>query len=99
MDYAETAVKTVRRRRRPSDRVLFWTQPRPDVVSTTFPPEREASKLELLIVIVVILLLLGSFGPRAGWYGTTGMLWDVVSLILFVVLIVVVLQLLGVAFS
>ncbi len=52
--------------------------------------------MEWLIIIVLVVLLLGSFGPRAGWYGSANVLWDVLGLILFVVLLFWILSLLGI---
>ncbi len=52
--------------------------------------------MEWIIVIVLVLLLLGAVGPRAGWYGTAGVLWDVLSLIVAVVLVFWLLSVLGV---
>jgi hypothetical protein len=52
--------------------------------------------MEWILVIVLVLLLLGSVGPRAGWYGTANVLWDIVGLILVVVLLFWLLRILGV---
>ncbi len=52
--------------------------------------------MDWLIVIIVVVLLLAAVGPRAGWYGTAGILWDIVSLILVVILIIWLLRLFGV---
>jgi hypothetical protein len=51
--------------------------------------------MDVLILLVLVLLLAGAFGPRAGWYGTAGVLWDVLSVILLLVLVVWLLRLLG----
>lgn len=52
--------------------------------------------MEWVIIIVLVLLLLGALGPRAGWYGTAGGVWDILSLILVIALIVFLLNALGV---
>ena len=52
--------------------------------------------MEWVILIVLIVLLLGAAGPRAGYYGTASSLWDVLSAIIAIALIVWVLDLLGV---
>lgn len=52
--------------------------------------------MEWIIVIVLVVLLLGAFGPRAGWYGTAGVLWDILSLIIVIALVIFILNLLGV---
>ena len=52
--------------------------------------------MEWIILIVIVVLLLGALGPRAGWYGAAGALWDVISLILVIALIVWLLDLFGV---
>ena len=52
--------------------------------------------MEWIIVIVLVLLLLGAVGPRAGYYGTASPLYDVLSLLVLIGLIVFVLDLLGV---
>jgi hypothetical protein len=53
--------------------------------------------MELILVIVLVVLLLGALGPRAGWYGTAGVLWDVVSLIIVVLLVLWLLNILVLA--
>jgi hypothetical protein len=52
--------------------------------------------MEWIIVIVLVLVLLAAVGPRAGYYGTASPLFDVLSLLILVALIVFVLDLLGV---
>ncbi len=52
--------------------------------------------MEWIILIVLIILLLGAVGPRAGYYGTASPLWDVLSLIIAIALIVWLLDLFGV---
>jgi hypothetical protein len=52
--------------------------------------------MEWIIVIVLIVLVLGSVGPRAGWYGTTNVVWDILGLILFLFLLYWLLRVLGV---
>ena len=52
--------------------------------------------MEWIILIVLVILLLGAVGPRAGWYGAAGVLWDVLSLIIVIALIVWILSLFGV---
>jgi hypothetical protein len=49
--------------------------------------------VEWIILIVLLVLLLGAIGPRAGWYGAAGALWDVLSLIIFVALLIWILTL------
>ena len=51
--------------------------------------------MEWIILIVLIVLLLGAVGPRAGYYGTASPLWDVLSAIIAIALIVWLLDLLG----
>jgi hypothetical protein len=53
--------------------------------------------MDIIILVIVLILLVGAFGPRAGWYGTSSTLWDLLSVILFIVLVVWLLRLLGVA--
>ena len=52
--------------------------------------------LEWIIVIVLVLLLLGAVGPRAGWYGAASGLWDILSLIIVIALVLWLLNVLGV---
>ena len=52
--------------------------------------------MEWIIVIVLVLVLLAAVGPRAGYYGTASPLYDVLSLLVLIALIVFVLDLLGV---
>jgi hypothetical protein len=52
--------------------------------------------LDWIIIIILVVLLLAALGPRAGWYGTTSGLYDIVALILLVVLVFWLLEVLGV---
>jgi hypothetical protein len=52
--------------------------------------------MEWIILIVLIVLLLAAVGPRAGYYGTASPLWDVLSAIVAIAVIVWLLDLLGV---
>jgi hypothetical protein len=52
--------------------------------------------MEWIILIVLIVLLLAAVGPRAGYYGTASPLWDVLSAIIAIALIVWLLDLLGI---
>lgn len=52
--------------------------------------------MEWVIVIVLVLLLLAAFGPRAGYYGTASPLYDILSFLILIALIVFVLDLFGV---
>lgn len=52
--------------------------------------------MDWIIIIVLVVLLLAAVGPRAGFYGTAGALWDVLSLIVVIILVVWILRLLGV---
>jgi hypothetical protein len=52
--------------------------------------------MEWIIVIVLVVLLLGAVGPRAGYYGTASPIFDVLSLLILVGLVLFVLDLLGV---
>ncbi len=49
-----------------------------------------------IIIIVLVVLLLAALGPRAGFYGTAGAIWDILALIIVIALIFFVLRLLGV---
>ena len=51
---------------------------------------------EWIILIVLVVLLLAAIGPRAGYYGTASPLWDIISLIVFIAVVVWLLDLLGV---
>jgi hypothetical protein len=57
---------------------------------------KEELTVEWIIVIVLVLLLLGALGPRAGFYGAAGALWDVLSIIIFIALVIFLLNLLGI---
>jgi hypothetical protein len=52
--------------------------------------------MELIVLIIVVVLLLAALGPRAGFYGSAGILWDIISLILVIILIFWLLRLFGV---
>jgi hypothetical protein len=52
--------------------------------------------MEWIIVVVLVLVLLAAIGPRAGYYGTASPLYDILSLLIVLALIVFVLDLLGV---
>ena len=52
--------------------------------------------MEWIILIVLVLLLLAAVGPRAGYYGTASPLYDVLSLIILIAVVVWLLDLLGV---
>jgi hypothetical protein len=52
--------------------------------------------MEWIILIVIVVLLLAALGPRAGFYGAASAMWDVISLILVIALIVWLLDLFGV---
>ena len=52
--------------------------------------------MEWIILVVLIVLLLAAVGPRAGYYGTASPLFDVLSLIIVIGLILWLLDLFGV---
>ena len=52
--------------------------------------------MDWIIIIVLVVLLLAAVGPRAGFYGSAGVVWDLLSLIVAVILLVWILRLLGV---
>lgn len=52
--------------------------------------------MEWIILVVLIVLLLAAVGPRAGYYGTASPLFDVLSLIIVIALILWLLDLFGV---
>jgi hypothetical protein len=52
--------------------------------------------MEWIIVIVLVVVLLAALAPRAGYYGTASPLYDVLSLLIALALIVFVLDLLGI---
>jgi hypothetical protein len=54
------------------------------------------NKMEWIIIIVLVVLLLAAAGPRAGYYGTASPLYDVLSLLLLVGLVLFLLDLFGV---
>jgi hypothetical protein len=71
-----------------------WAGRRPiDEVAQTHKGD---AAVDVILLIVLIVLLLGAVGPRAGWYGAASLLWDVISIIIFLVLLVWILRLLGV---
>jgi hypothetical protein len=55
-----------------------------------------APDVEWIILIVLIVLLLAAVGPRAGYYGTVSPLWDVLSFIIFIAVVIWLLDLLGI---
>ena len=57
---------------------------------------KETARMEWIIVIVLIVLLLGSVGPRAGYYGTASPVFDVLSLLILIGLVLFVLDLFGI---
>jgi hypothetical protein len=52
--------------------------------------------VEWIIVIVLIVLLLAAVGPRAGYYGTASPIYDVLSLLILIGLVVFILDLFGI---
>ena len=52
--------------------------------------------MDWIIIIILVVLLLAALGPRAGWYGTSSGLYDIVALILLVVLVFWLLEVRGV---
>ncbi len=52
--------------------------------------------MEWIILIVLIVLLLAAVGPRAGYYGTASPIFDVLSLLILIGLVVWLLDLFGV---
>jgi hypothetical protein len=52
--------------------------------------------VEWIILIVLVVVLLAAVGPRAGYYGTASPVYDVLSLLILIGLVVFVLDLLGV---
>ena len=52
--------------------------------------------MEWIIVIVLIVLLLAAVGPRAGYYGTASPIYDVLSLLILIGLVVFILDLFGI---
>lgn len=52
--------------------------------------------MEWIIVVVLVVVLLAALAPRAGYYGTASPIFDVLSLLIALALIVFVLDLLGI---
>ena len=52
--------------------------------------------MDWIIIVVLVVLLLAAVGPRAGFYGTASVLWDVLSLIVLIILVIWLLRLFGV---
>lgn len=52
--------------------------------------------MEWIIIVVLVIVLLAAIGPRAGYYGTASPLYDILSLLIVIALIVFVLDLLGI---
>ena len=59
-------------------------------------PSEGRRSMEWIILVVLIVLLLAAVGPRAGYYGTASPLFDVLSLIIVIGLILWLLDLFGV---
>jgi hypothetical protein len=76
----------------PASRGSYSMGPRTHTVGS----EQGGDAVEWIVLIVLVILLLGAAGPRAGWYGAGSALWDLLSLIVAIVLIVWVLRLLNV---
>lgn len=49
-----------------------------------------------IIIIVLVVLLIAAIGPRAGFYGTGGAVWDILALIILIALVVFLLRAFGV---
>jgi len=49
-----------------------------------------------IIIIVLVVLLIAALGPRAGFYGTGGGIWDILALILLIALVVFLLRAFGI---
>lgn len=49
-----------------------------------------------IIIIVLVVLLIAAIGPRAGFYGTGGAVWDILALIILVALVLFLLRAFGV---
>lgn len=52
--------------------------------------------MEWIVVIILVVLLLAAVGPRAGWYGAAGAVWDIIALVLGIILLIWLLRLLGI---
>ena len=52
--------------------------------------------MDWVIIIVLVVLLIAALGPRAGFYGTGGVMWDILSLIIVIALVVFLLRLFGI---
>jgi hypothetical protein len=52
--------------------------------------------VDIIILVVLVVLLLAAIGPRAGFYGTAGAIWDILALIVAIVLVAWILNLVGV---
>ena len=52
--------------------------------------------MEWIIIVVLVLVLLAAIGPRAGYYGTASPLYDILSLLILIAIVVFVLDLLGI---
>jgi hypothetical protein len=66
------------------------------VVAAAAAATERSFQVEWIVVILLIVLLLGAFGPRAGWYGTANVVWDILGLILILFLVYWLLRVLGV---
>jgi hypothetical protein len=49
-----------------------------------------------IIIIVLVVLLIAALGPRAGFYGGGGAVWDILALIILIALVVFLLRAFGV---
>lgn len=52
--------------------------------------------MEWIIIVVLVVLLLVSLGPRGGYYGTASILFDIISLLIAIAIVVFLLDLLGI---
>ncbi len=57
---------------------------------------QEETGMEWIIIIVLVIVLLAALGPRAGFYGTAGAIWDILALMILIALVVFLLRALGV---
>ena len=56
----------------------------------------EPRTMEWIIVIVLVVLLLAAVGPRAGWYGAASGMFDILSLLVLIALVIWLLDVFGV---
>lgn len=52
--------------------------------------------MEWIVLVILVVLLLAAIGPRAGYYGTANPVWDLLSFLLLIGLVVWLLDLFGV---